>query len=36
VFDAPRDLVWRAFTERERLMHWWGSKGFKMLSSTKA
>jgi uncharacterized protein YndB with AHSA1/START domain len=32
VFDAPRDLVWKAFTECEHLMHWWGPKGFKMLS----
>jgi uncharacterized protein YndB with AHSA1/START domain len=24
--------VWKAFTESERLMHWWGPKGFKMLS----
>ena len=31
-FDAPRDLVWRAFTEAEHLKHWWGPKGFKMLS----
>jgi uncharacterized protein YndB with AHSA1/START domain len=30
VFDAPRDLVWRANTEREHLMHWWGPKGFTM------
>jgi uncharacterized protein YndB with AHSA1/START domain len=34
VFEAPRDLVWKAFTEREHLMHWWGPKGFKMLSGT--
>ncbi len=26
--DAPRDRVWKAFTEREHLMHWWGPKGF--------
>lgn len=32
VFDAPRDLVWKAFTEPERLMRWWGPKGFKMLA----
>jgi uncharacterized protein YndB with AHSA1/START domain len=32
VFDAPRELVWQAFTEAERLKHWWGPKGFKMLS----
>jgi uncharacterized protein YndB with AHSA1/START domain len=30
VFDAPRELVWKAFVESERLMHWWGPKGFKM------
>jgi uncharacterized protein YndB with AHSA1/START domain len=28
VFDAPRDKVWRAWTEAERLKHWWGPKGF--------
>ena len=28
VFDAPRELVWRAWTECERLMRWWGPKGF--------
>ncbi|MBV9865288.1 MAG: SRPBCC domain-containing protein [Abitibacteriaceae bacterium] len=32
VFDAPRDLVWQAFTESERLMQWWGPKDFTMLS----
>jgi uncharacterized protein YndB with AHSA1/START domain len=32
VFDAPRDLVWRVFTQAEHLKHWWGPKGFKMLS----
>lgn len=29
-FNAPRELVWKAFTEPERLMHWWGPKGFTM------
>jgi uncharacterized protein YndB with AHSA1/START domain len=33
-FDAPRDLVWKAWTEAERLKHWWGPKGFTMLSCT--
>ena len=28
VFDAPRDQVWKAWTEAERLKHWWGPKGF--------
>jgi uncharacterized protein YndB with AHSA1/START domain len=23
-FDAPRDLVWKAFTEPERLAQWFG------------
>jgi uncharacterized protein YndB with AHSA1/START domain len=26
-FDAPRDLVWKAWTEPERLARWWGPKG---------
>jgi uncharacterized protein YndB with AHSA1/START domain len=26
--DAPRELVWRAWTEPERLKRWWGPKGF--------
>jgi uncharacterized protein YndB with AHSA1/START domain len=29
-FDAPRDLVWKAWSERARLMEWFGPKGFKM------
>ncbi len=28
VFDAPRDLVFRAWTERERAAQWWGPEGF--------
>lgn len=31
-FDAPRELVWKAWTEPERLAQWWGPKGFAMLS----
>jgi uncharacterized protein YndB with AHSA1/START domain len=27
VFDAPRDLVWRAFTEPERISQWMSPKG---------
>jgi uncharacterized protein YndB with AHSA1/START domain len=30
VFDAPRDLVFNAWSERERLMQWWGPKGFTL------
>jgi uncharacterized protein YndB with AHSA1/START domain len=32
VLNAPRTLVWKAFSECEHLMHWWGPKGFKMIS----
>lgn len=28
VFDAPRDIVWKAHTEAKHLKHWWGPKGF--------
>jgi len=34
VFDAPRELVWKAFTESDRLAHWWGPQGFTMLVRT--
>ena len=32
-FDAPRDRVWKAWTEPERLKHWWGPKGFNTFSA---
>ena len=28
VFDASRSLVFQAWTESERLVHWWGPRGF--------
>ncbi len=28
VFDAPRGLVWRAWTEPEMVKRWWGPEGF--------
>ena len=28
VFDAPRALVWKAWTEPERLATWWGKRGW--------
>ncbi len=28
IFDAPRDLVWRAFTDPDHLKQWWGPNGF--------
>lgn len=27
-YDAPRDRVWQAWTQPERLKHWWGPRGF--------
>lgn len=30
VFDASRDLIWRAWSEPERLAQWWGPKGCKI------
>lgn len=31
VLDAPRELVWKAWTEPERLVQWWGAKGSTIL-----
>lgn len=33
IFDAPRDLLWQCFTDPERMKHWWGPKGFKVIAS---
>jgi uncharacterized protein YndB with AHSA1/START domain len=33
VFDAPRDLLWKCFTDPERMQHWWGPKGVKVIAS---
>ncbi len=30
VFNAPRELVWKAWTEPDRLARWWGPKGFTL------
>ncbi|HSU06834.1 MAG TPA: SRPBCC domain-containing protein [Acetobacteraceae bacterium] len=32
IFDAPRALVFRAWTEPERAASWWGPQGFTTLS----
>jgi uncharacterized protein YndB with AHSA1/START domain len=32
-FDAPRELVWMAWTERDRLMQWFGPKGMPMTTA---
>ena len=28
VIDAPRELVWKAWTDPQYVMQWWGPKGF--------
>lgn len=28
-YDAPRELVWRAWTEPAQLVRWWGPQGFR-------
>lgn len=28
VFDAPRELVWQAWTDPKQVAHWWGPNGF--------
>ena len=27
IFDAPREFVWKALTEPERIPRWWGLRG---------
>lgn len=27
-FDAPRELVFKAWTDADQIAHWWGPKGF--------
>src|SRR3954468_5387496 len=33
VFDAPRQLVWKAWTSDAHLGHWWGPDGFTITTS---
>src|SRR5271163_4157080 len=28
IFDAPRELVWKVWTDPSHLAQWWGPKGF--------
>jgi uncharacterized protein YndB with AHSA1/START domain len=28
VYDAPREQVWKAWTEPERIARWWGKRGW--------
>ncbi|MEK6744199.1 MAG: SRPBCC domain-containing protein [Nitrospirota bacterium] len=34
VFNAPREQVWKAWTEPEQMKRWWGPKGFTAPAST--
>lgn len=34
VVDAPRDLVWKSWTEVDRLRQWWGPKGATVFHAT--
>ena len=34
VFDAPRELVWKAWTDPAQLAAWWGKRGWNALPST--
>src|SRR6187455_3209682 len=31
--NAPRERVWKAWTDREQLMQWFGPKGFTMTTA---
>ena len=33
VLDAPRELVWKCFTDPKHMKEWWGPKGFKVIKS---
>jgi uncharacterized protein YndB with AHSA1/START domain len=34
IFDAPRELVWRVWTDPKHLALWWGPDGFTTTTST--
>jgi len=34
IFDAPRELVFKAFSKPEHLANWWGPKGWETINST--
>jgi uncharacterized protein YndB with AHSA1/START domain len=33
MLDAPRELVWKCFTDPEHMKQWWGPKGIKVVAS---
>jgi uncharacterized protein YndB with AHSA1/START domain len=36
VYDAPREVVWKAWTEPDQLARWWGRRGWNAVRSTIA
>lgn len=34
LFDAPRELVWKTFTDPQYLARWWGPNGFTLTTSS--
>jgi uncharacterized protein YndB with AHSA1/START domain len=34
LFDAPRDLVWEAWTNPEHIKEWWGPNGFSLTTKS--
>jgi uncharacterized protein YndB with AHSA1/START domain len=34
VYHAPRELVWKAWTEPDQLARWWGRRGWNAVPST--
>ena len=35
LLDAPRELVWKAWSEKDQLQKWWGPKGFAIAVQKK-
>jgi uncharacterized protein YndB with AHSA1/START domain len=33
IFNAPRELVWKAWTDPEHISNWWGPRGFTTTTS---
>ncbi len=33
LFDAPREVLWKCFTDPERMREWWGPKGSTVVAS---
>jgi len=35
VFDAPKEMVWKAWTDPEMVKKWWGPEGFTAPSASR-